>query len=122
MPNPADRASRQVAWFRWVIGVTVAVAVAVLISIYIQRDNLIAGCQRTSEFKVTEARAWEPASRQRRADGDIATAQVYALTARDIRATIPVAPRDRAVPRGEIAKNRLGGCRNAFPPPIPHVE
>jgi len=117
-----QREYKQIVWLRWVAGIIIGVALAVLITDYLGRDNDIAACERTSEFRVIEARVWEKASEQRRADGDIDTAKFYAETARQIRATIPVAPRDFSVPRGEIAKNRRNGCEKAFPPPIPFVE
>ena len=110
------------AWIRFVVGLVVGVALAVFISYYILRDNLIASCIRGSEFKVVEARVWEKASAQRAEDGDEDTAKFYAETARHIRFTIPVSPRDRSVPRGEIAANRVGGCEDSYPAPLPFVE
>ena len=111
----------------------VAIVIAVMASLYIARDNLISGCIRTSDFKNTEALAWETAASQRQADADNATgadkeklestALSYRNTAFDIRLTIPVAKDpELSTPRGALKSDRAQGCREAFPPPIPFVD
>lgn len=107
----------------WLIGVTTAIVISIVASLYLQRDNLIAGCIRNSSFKNTEALAWEQASSAREKDGDKETALVYRNTAYDIRLTIPV-PKEKEydLPRGLIEADREQGCAEAHPPPIPFVE
>jgi hypothetical protein len=109
-------------WTRWVLGVVVAICVAVFISFSILQDDLLAGCERTSDFKVLNARNWEGASAVRRDQGDIATANLYKSNARRMRQTIPVDPPDNSAHRGDRRSSRVAGCENAYPPPIPWIE
>lgn len=113
------------AWIRWTFGVLTAVAIGVVLSSYIVRDNLVSDCVRESVFKNIEASAWEQAAIQRREDGDKDTALFYKNTAYDIRLTIPISddwnPED-GVLRGQLSEDRKVGCELAFPLPIPFVE
>ncbi len=109
------------SWVLWTSGVIVAVLIASVLTTYVARDNLIAGCKRTSAFKNTEASAWEEAARARTKDGDLNTALFYRNTAFDIRLTIPISD-DYTGLRGQLASDRAKGCEESFPNPIPFVE
>lgn len=95
---------------RLVLGVIVAVAVAVILSSYIQRDNQIAGCKRNAEAKIIEAHFYKSVG-----------ADYYM---RQIRTTIAMPhgwKGDLAV-RGDNKTDRIIGCEDAFPPLIPGVQ
>ena len=115
---------RILIWLRLMFGIIVAVAVAVLIGVYVQRDNQIAACDRNSVSKYIDAQFINEAMIARRAAGDAAVARRYAQLEREKRATIPMPHDWGGLPadRGSSPRDRREGCRDAFPPPIPWIE
>lgn len=112
------------AWIRWAFGIIVGVALATIISVYIQRDNLIEGCLRGGDRSLIEADFYEQAAGIRKKDGDHKVAKKYHRDSIRMRATIPMPSGWNGVAktRGENKQERFEGCQDAFPAPIPWVE
>lgn len=111
-------------WVRMVIGVSLAVALAVFIGLYLQRDSLVAGCIRTGERAVLIAEFMEDAAKARRADGKLALADKYKAKAAKMRATVPMPEgwEGDAHERGNSLQDRMSGCEEAYPPPLRYVR
>lgn len=106
----------------WSTGIILAVIISVILGSESSRDNSIDACKRNGDFKATEARAWEEASRARTREGDEGTAETYTATARQIRLTIPM-PKDwnGEGKRGEDLNLVDKGCHEAFPSVLPFL-
>lgn len=130
-----DRIALRSAWLRWVIGVIVAIAVAVMIATYIQRDNLIAGCLRNSDSRLIDAQFYESAATKNesvaRSTSDdnerianLKAAGEYRVLAVAKRKLIPMPSGKRVDPntRGDNHGDVTAGCHDAYPAPIPGVE
>lgn len=94
-------------WVRQIIVMLVTAAVVVLIVVYVQRDQLIAGCYRSGVRATITAKALEnPADRVA------------------LRRTIPMPDGWHGDPatRGDDKREVKAGCGDAFPPPVPFVD
>jgi len=115
---------RPLVFARLVAGILIAVTVAVLISTYSSRDNLIAGCVRNGDSKIIDAQFIHEAAIARTAAGDIKVALRYRQLEIQKRATIPMPSGwvGRPETRGDFRPERVEGCKDAFPAPLSWVE
>ena len=126
---------RWVAWVRWVLGIVVGVALATMISVYIQRDNLIEGCLRAGDRAMIDVRFYDTAATKNERvaeesdsfeerDANMDASVEYRVYAQQKRATIPMPEDWNGDPqkRGDNREERVQGCNDAFPAPIPFIE
>lgn len=125
-----------VYWFRWSLGVIAAVGVALLLSVYIQRDNQIAGCVRNDQSKLIDAKFYESAAQKNfivanqestphgESLANRKAGNEYVALSVAKRATIPMPKGWQGDPliRGNNRHDRLIGCQQAYPPPIPFIR
>jgi len=113
----------------------VAIIIAVVITVYVVRDNQLIQCEANGSFKNTEAIAWaSQAEADRKISNDPFQSKItrearrqaaseHKNTERDIRKTIP-APSNKSKGdiRGMNSIDRKNGCKEVYPAPIPFIE
>jgi hypothetical protein len=140
MPTPISRELRIRRWLIVTVATLVGVGVAVMISLYLQRDSLIRGCERNSKRAALSANLALHLSERvgaRGQKGDAKSAAEYAASGYAFIEDIPGYDGDLSIVQVEkvviggrdvyrltqkAERIQAQGCTDAFPRPIPFVQ